>query len=186
MVKKIITKAQIIKALETEPLVAEKWVQNNNLNFKGSCGVCAVGAVLRSACKLKNNEIEDGAHSSIGEYGILTMRVNRATANNVSFHINNGEYMLALSEMFESMMAEVDEVSYVNDVRGKKVIFRKATAAEMRANDAWYYNVDETKRPLKIEEFRVATKAHRRKLILFVKKNFPVKIELQLPEKDSK
>lgn len=51
-----ITKQQVLKALETEPLKRGQWVDRAYLNYIGDCNVCAVGAVLRQA-GLTNREI---------------------------------------------------------------------------------------------------------------------------------
>lgn len=87
-----VTKAQIIEAIKTEPLRAGSWYTTEG---DGTCSACAVGAVLRNACKMYYSDIEDHA---LGKYKSHSSYPDEMLLNSL---FQEGRYMEALSCFFE-------------------------------------------------------------------------------------
>lgn len=87
--KTTITKKEILKALETEPLEQGHWVALEGLPTVGTCRVCAVGAVLRH-CGLTNVEISEYAGQVV-----------RAQSIDRNLTLEDGDWVSALSDIFE-------------------------------------------------------------------------------------
>lgn len=88
--KTTITKKEIIKALQTEPLIHQMWVKKDNLPEVGDCGVCAVGAVLRH-CRIPNDVLDSYTNSIEGT----------GSAEEAQRALERGDYLSALSMTFE-------------------------------------------------------------------------------------
>lgn len=115
-----ITRAQIIKAIKTEPLEGGQWI-NRTYDADGyisqlywdrpadvqECKVCAVGAVLRSCVPgITPNRIIDfgsGLYYSDGGIGASATDIRQARDEvRDELALNNPNYILMLSRMFES------------------------------------------------------------------------------------
>lgn len=87
-----ITRDDVLRAIEQEPLMPDSWVQNIHID---GCPVCAVGAVLREK-GLENMDI-----------GIVARRVTRGqfipSASSLPRQLAEGNYLGALSMQFERM-----------------------------------------------------------------------------------
>lgn len=92
-----VTKSQIIEAIKTEPLRAGSWY---SVELNGSCLVCAVGAVLRNACKMDYFNIERFASAN------YKTNTHPATPEMMGHLLENNRHMEALSCFFEDACAE--------------------------------------------------------------------------------
>lgn len=91
----IITHERIIKALRTEPLKSGHWVENPDLEEVGNCGVCAVGAVLRS-CRFTNNKI-----NAVGDILLDYIEYRGSMQDSIENALASQQWMVALSNAFE-------------------------------------------------------------------------------------
>lgn len=95
----VITKADIKKAITREPLERRAWVEYPDLKQVGSCNVCAVGAVLRSA-RVKNCFIPVLAEHKCSQWS--SYGISRFDAIYQALQlVNSRDYLGALSVFFE-------------------------------------------------------------------------------------
>lgn len=100
MKKLRITKKQVLKALDTEPLGAGSWISKDP--EQGICTVCAVGAVLRlkgqsgSLIERYGNTLLDSLYIVDSSAGIVDIKES----------LRDKQYLAALSGKFESMLME--------------------------------------------------------------------------------
>lgn len=126
---KTISKADIIQALQREPLQRGYWV-NPYAKEGEACSVCAVGAVLR-ACRLPDSEINNAARVATSDVACL----NDATDNYVDPSdrkqreriidnlIEDRNYLGALSCLFEAQDPEDDEHAPTAEERKELIDF---------------------------------------------------------------
>lgn len=117
---KTITKKDVVKALESEPLVSGDWF--GDLGQK-HCNVCAVGAVLRKVSFEKwLIKIDMGGYVwEIAKIFGWTLRDASTDATITAFAlIKRKRYMEALSNKFERMTINPPDV--INDTKRKKLI----------------------------------------------------------------
>lgn len=98
----IITKKQVITALENEPLRPGQFIRYDKKPI-GDCQVCAVGAVMRTV--LNNNIEHRDEFSSLCENVTDFQYVGEDTDE----LLQNKNYMGALSNYFEEMMFDNDD-----------------------------------------------------------------------------
>lgn len=169
-----ITKKQIIKALKTEPLERGHWVQNRSLPYKGTCNVCAVGAVLRHA-GLANSAIH------VLGFGLkfagfdAAPRLPRANENAISVGrtaLEAGQWLVGLSYVFESAHTDEDgrkrAIAFVEEHFPESVVLpdRQVKAAKTSAFQDMVcdiYATPDFKPPVRLDKKRF-TVAEREKL----------------------
>lgn len=86
-----ISRDTIIEALKTENLGHRGWVGRSSLPYIGDCEVCAVGGIFRHL-GLPNSKIASGAFDNAHD----------PIASNVEIPLAKGDYLGALSSLFES------------------------------------------------------------------------------------
>lgn len=86
-----ITKQEIIKAIQEEPLEGGSWITWNKDN---TCKVCAVGAVLRKATKLDGRALQNYCGEKV--------KYPHMANHDIAYLLTNGFYMSALSTFFEN------------------------------------------------------------------------------------
>lgn len=109
--QRTISKSEIIKALQTEPLQPGVFVEyvyvadTCNISTDPSCNVCAVGAVLRRAGYTNDAIIKAGRELSNAGF------VCQGNVAQINEELKNRQYLNALSVKFETLMAERDRVT---------------------------------------------------------------------------
>jgi hypothetical protein len=117
---KIITKAQVIKALRTEPLEAQAFFHSEYATLE-RCNVCAVGAVMRQTSCLKWAQ-ENG----LRPVRIAQMLTNdQYKTNHPVRQIKEGNYFGGLSSFFEKYYTKKREKDGVRAARAMMVEFVK-------------------------------------------------------------
>lgn len=153
-----VSKKKIIKALQTEFLSAGQFVKNGYLPEVGTCGVCAVGAVLRSVGQT------DIQIAYIAREIAPAPRVGR---NKIGELLEKRGYMSALSSYFEEMLRNNKAKYFVERCCDRddnnRTLISYVKAAESATNTI---------------SMQVPTKLQRKRLIAFVEKNFPNRVRL--------
>lgn len=109
--EKIIKLTTVIKALETEPLKAGKWFDNEEgrkNDFK-TCKVCAVGAIVRRCSALtyalKNKMNVDALVDDLVRFQDTPFNIGRySNTADIEGQLDIKNYLGALSAFFESTM----------------------------------------------------------------------------------
>lgn len=102
-----LTKAQVLKALATEPLKATAWVETKGKSKK-VCNVCAVGAVFHKA-GLGPKAIDQCAQD------LYLSGSDTATESDLDKAIDEGKYLSALSMKFETLARKLADVLGLTD-----------------------------------------------------------------------
>jgi hypothetical protein len=95
-----VSRDQIIKAINTEPLQPGNWVHREDLAVIGDCGVCAVGGVLRSL-GLSNDMISDKVTSVLNRATVYDESDREGSEGDIRRTLKAKDYLGALSMKFE-------------------------------------------------------------------------------------
>lgn len=165
-----VTKRQVIKALEKEFLIAGFFVFNDQMTTVGTCGVCAVGAVLRSR-GLENDRIYK--LTSWWQNGCSIAQESAAEPEKIPELLEKGDYMSALSTKFEDMLKNNPEKHFVEELNPHgQIVYRRVFESSIA--DLGYSEV--------VRTFLVPTPAQRKRLVAWVEKNFPNRVPLFAPK----
>lgn len=186
------TKNKLIKVISEEPLAPQSWHHNFNKEGKRvnnrsiECVGCAVGAVISQAKKdgtLKKFSFDDFRTSS----GSRGPDYYKALAK-------GGCYLTALSDMFESecKQYEINEYTLRTPLTffADKAILERKLKSKKKAAEVNEYDKERLTNPENVKRYEKELKDYnskiakvKRKLIAFVKKNFPDRVPLR-PENE--
>lgn len=98
----MITKAQVLHALRTEPLAAGEWFHPEKRNRRGDCAVCAVGAIVRSCLNTPVVASYTGFDPNFGGLAFALVGYNsEPSKGSYRKPLREKNYFLALSRLFE-------------------------------------------------------------------------------------
>lgn len=114
--KKTISKRDIIKALQTEPLFPGSWIETGRTTDP-NCQVCAVGAVLRSAAKVPGYLISDLGNGILWHsYDVAPDTESYTVARRKAVrYCKQKAYLAGLSLFFESLWESYPRELYYDE-----------------------------------------------------------------------
>ena len=103
-----VTKQQIIDAVIEEPLIHGHFFStDSDISYK-TCGVCAVGAVLRRADKKRMFTVSDGESVTEDRYAYCDLNLAELSENFLAILSSQHEYFANMFNSNEDICAELD------------------------------------------------------------------------------